>query len=299
MHSIPLNKVVRQQLEAVLKSCGPFKNYDDLQALFVDRRIHLWRSELPRANTLAGQVSQTIAFLWEQYNSADENGLVLFLHVLADGINPNDRRYHQLYDLIDQLVLAVSPSDDFNDHKLPLRFTVNPPAVPRPINLSFDGPTSFGIPNGWFNSRGFVGNVSIDYKIEVVCHPDSRNGACVLFQNPQATEGEFGSLMQRCFAQSLAGKLVRVEGEVKTSKVENWAGLWLRADGEEIPDLLFDNMSKYPIRGSTPWKNYKIEAQLPKGTVWLNYGIVLAGRGQIWVDNFRLMVWGEGEWLDI
>jgi len=37
--------------------------------------------------------------------------------------------------------------------------------------------------------------------------------------------------MQRCPAYSLAGKMIRLEGEVKTKNIEQWAGLWLRADG--------------------------------------------------------------------
>ena len=83
--------------------------------------------------------------------------------------------------------------------------------------------------------------------------------------------------MQRCPATYLAGQLIRFQGEIRAEAVSQWAGLWLRADGEIVPNLLFDNMAHRPIVGTTDWATYHIEAQLPAETAWLNYGIVLSG----------------------
>jgi hypothetical protein len=144
-----------------------------------------------------------------------------------------------------------------------------------------------------------VDGVSSVYEARVVDRLDGGNGACVQFQNPYALETEFGSLMQRIPARKLAGKVIRLEAEIKTAQVEQWAGLWLRADGDRAFNLVFDNMSRRPIRGSTPWRRYAIDVQLPQETTWLNYGIVLAGRGVVWADNFRLLVWASnGNWVD-
>jgi len=64
-------------------------------------------------------------------------------------------------------------------------------------------------------------------------------------------------------------------------------------------ESFFDNMGDRPIRGSTSWKRYAINALLSQETKWLNYGIVLVGRGMMWADNFRVMVWSEkGNWVD-
>jgi len=170
---------------------------------------------------------------------------------------------------------------------------VTPPAVDRPYNMSFDMPTVGNQPPGWFNSDGFVGNVSTAYEIRVIPRPDSGSGACVLFQNPRrAKKTEFGSLMQRFLALDLANKMIWLQGEVKTKTVAQWAGLWLRADDAYGNMVFFENMQKRPIRGTTSWTKYMIEATLlPSETVWLNYGILLVGRGMMWADNFRLMVW--------
>jgi hypothetical protein len=177
--------------------------------------------------------------------------------------------------------------------------SVQPPAVARPYNLSFEGPTIGGMPSGWFNSEGYVSRVSTAYETQVVARLAGGMGACVVFRNYQAHEDEFGSLMQRCPAHHLVGRRLRFQGEVKTKGVQEWAGLWLRADGVQMPALFFDNMHQRPIRGTTDWTLYAIDAQLPQGTAWLNYGIVLSGRGAIWADNFRLMVRDSRGWVDI
>lgn len=179
--------------------------------------------------------------------------------------------------------------------------TVKPPAVVRPINLGFEGPVNLDRePNGWFNSLGYVMGVSAQYRIRVVPRPGGEAGTCVRLRSPdEVPDYEFGSLMQRTEARFLAGHRIRFQGEIRSEDVVQWAGLWLRADGDVIPDLLFDNMAQRPIKDTTDWKTYMIEAQLPDETAWLNYGVVLMGTGTLWADNFRLMVWQDNQWRDI
>ena len=123
---------------------------------------------------------------------------------------------------------------------------------------------------------------------------------CAVLSRAKATTGEFGSLMQRCPGRFLAGKTVRLEGELKSENVSGWAGLWLRADADAHPNLFFDNMSRRPVVGTTPWSRYSIDAPLPDNTDWLNYGIVLSGSGVISADNLRLLVWSpSGRWENV
>jgi hypothetical protein len=106
--------------------------------------------------------------------------------------------------------------------------------------------------------------------------------------------------MQRCSGGFLAGKTVRLEGELRTENVTGWAGLWLRADASTYPNLFFDNMSRRPVVGTVPWSRYFIDAPLPVNTEWLNYGIVLSGSGVVSADNLRLLVWTTGgRWEDV
>lgn len=63
------------------------------------------------------------------------------------------------------------------------------------------------------------------------------------------------------------------EGELRTEKLESWAGLWLRADGDEEM-LFFDLMHDRAVRGTSDWSRFNIDAQVPQGTAWINDGIV-------------------------
>ena len=54
----------------------------------------------------------------------------------------------------------------------------------------------------------------------------------------------------------------------------------------------------FPAADPTDWTTYTIDAQLPVETRWLNYGIVLAGRGTLWAARFRLLLWRDGEWTE-
>lgn len=193
------------------------------------------------------------------------------------------------------------PQPVHEERERPVVPVATPPAVDRPYNMSFDTPTVGRQPPGWFNGDGIVDKVSTAYEIRVIPRPDGGNGTCVLFQNPSATKDEFGTVMQRFPALYLAGKTIRLEGEVKTKSVKQWAGLWLRADDDDDHTLFIDNMENRPIRGTTAWTKYTIDVELPRETVWLNYGILLLGPGTMWADNFRLMVWNieKGEWTEL
>jgi len=179
--------------------------------------------------------------------------------------------------------------------------TYGPLVVDRPINLGFDGATTNGVPIGWFNSFGHVSGVSTDYVIRVSRRSEDRTaGMCAELSNAKAAPSEFGSLMQRCPGRFLAGKTVRLEGELRSENVTGWAGLWLRADADAHPNLFFDNMSRRPVVGTTPWSRYSIDAPLPSNTDWLNYGVVLCGSGFVSADNLRLLIWTpDGRWEDV
>jgi hypothetical protein len=102
--------------------------------------------------------------------------------------------------------------------------------------------------------------------------------------------------MQRCPAHNLVGKQIRVEAELQTEKLDFWAGLWARIDGSST-HLFFDNMHDRPIKGTTAWTNYVIDIDVPKGSEWLNYGILLSSNGTLWADNFQVSVCNElGQW---
>jgi hypothetical protein len=192
------------------------------------------------------------------------------------------------------LVDATPPQAPANEYD-PDR---DPRVVERPINLDFDGAVVRGFPYGWFDSTYFVSNVSTEYSVAVIKRdPDA--GRCLEMRAPRPCFDGFGSVMQRCPAAFLRGRTVRLTGELKSKDVDGWAGLWLRLDGSDVPNLFFDNMTGNPVRGTTDWRSYKVEVVVPKEAAWLNYGLVLRGGGIVWADSFRLLVWTGSDWVDV
>ena len=86
------------RLRTVLARCGPFTSDKELKALFVDARISGWRGKLREADSSDVRVSLLIDSLCGCYNNAQENALVLFLHVLVDQTDMKDECYHRLMD---------------------------------------------------------------------------------------------------------------------------------------------------------------------------------------------------------
>ena len=167
----------------------------------------------------------------------------------------------------------------------------------RPVNLGFDGATENGLPHGWFNSVGHVSFASDRYEVHTVRRG---RGACVKLSCRHASVDEFGSLMQRFPAGFLAGRTVQLEGELKTEGVTGWAGMWIRADGDGTPNLVFDNMHQRGPRGTEDWARHSLEVKLPRETKWLNIGLVLNGPGTLWADDLHLRVWHrDGRWVDV
>jgi hypothetical protein len=99
----------------------------------------------------------------------------------------------------------------------------------------------------------------------------------------------FGTLMQNCKPDNYISKRIRFSGYVKSKKA-GWAGLWLRVDGIGASTLSFDNMQDRPIKGTADWKKYEVVLDVPTGATNIAFGALLAGTGQIWLDNISLEI---------
>jgi len=51
-------------------------------------------------------------------------------------------------------------------------------------------------------------------------------------------------------------------------------------------------MENRPIKGSTDWQKYEVVLDVPEGSMEIAFGILLAGKGQAWVDDLQLDVVG-------
>lgn len=85
------------------------------------------------------------------------------------------------------------------------------------------------------------------------------------------------------------GGRVRLSAWVKAEGVGDWAGLWMRVDSQERGRILaFDNMRDRPIRGTTGWRRYEVVLDVSSRAARVNYGVLLFGPGEVWVDEFEI-----------
>ncbi|MGI8855680.1 MAG: hypothetical protein ACR2JW_08015, partial [Thermomicrobiales bacterium] len=149
-------------------------------------------------------------------------------------------------------------------------------------NLDFEAGTM-----GWL----LAGDQPQDYRIGTdtgVLHNGKASG--YLRADRESPSG-FGTLMQMVQARSYPDTRVRISGWAKADGVEDWAGLWMRVDGPDTrktgKSLSFDNMQNRPIKGTSDWARYEIVLDVPQAATALAFGILLQGKGEVWLDDVQ------------
>ncbi|CAN7694098.1 transcriptional regulator [Duganella sp. LjRoot269] len=109
----------------------------------------------------------------------------------------------------------------------------------------------------------------------------------------------FGTLMQQISAKNYQGKRVRFQAMIKTRDVSNWAGLWMRIDSPGPRNAAFYNSQDKPIAGSTDWQLRSVTLDVPEDAAALSFGVIDAGKGQVWIDQLSLEVVGPEIPVDV
>ncbi len=103
---------------------------------------------------------------------------------------------------------------------------------------------------------------------------------------------DFGNLMQSIVPNNYLDQRVKLTAWIKTARTSGTAQMWFRVDGEWKNDVTkpgtFDNMDDRPIRGDTGWKQYEIVCDIPPGANHVSFGLMLIGKGKIWLDDVSL-----------
>lgn len=123
---------------------------------------------------------------------------------------------------------------------------------------------------------------------------EGRRAARVTGQ-PGGTPAEFGNLLQATDAAPYRGKRVRYRAWVRTQLAPgmNRAGIWLRVDRAEGRRGFFDNMEARPILGTTGWRAYEIVGDVAPDAQTVQFGMLLVGAGQAWLDEASFEVIGD------
>ncbi|WP_336865579.1 AraC family transcriptional regulator [Peribacillus frigoritolerans] len=98
---------------------------------------------------------------------------------------------------------------------------------------------------------------------------------------------EFATMMQQFKAENYLGKRMKLSGFLKSKGVDGFCGLWMRVDNALQDVLQFDNMGDRPIVNDTEWNHYYIVLDVPENSAIISFGVLLSGRGQIWIDELE------------
>lgn len=142
---------------------------------------------------------------------------------------------------------------------------------------------------GWFmsGSQPSLYSACLDDKIFKTGSRSARMINAV--KNPSG----FGTLMQGMDADEYVGKRLAMNIWIKTEGVDGWAAAWMRVDGAKGRrgrSLAFDNMMNRLIKGTTEWKKYQIVLDVPEGASKVAFGLMLSGRGKVWIDKVEFKV---------
>jgi C-terminal processing protease CtpA/Prc len=152
--------------------------------------------------------------------------------------------------------------------------------------LNFEGDQPGGIPRGW--NGGPPTTIFADGQ---VVHGGRWS---VRFERHSDSPQTF-SQMNRSMAIDFAGATVELRGFLRTEEVSDFAGFWMREDGDS-GSVEFDNMQARQIKGTTGWTEYSIKLPVNKEGKRLVYGVLMGGTGKAWADDLQLLVDGKPVW---
>lgn len=99
---------------------------------------------------------------------------------------------------------------------------------------------------------------------------------------------QFATIMQQFQAEKYRGKRLKLTCYIKTEDVEK-CGAWMRVDDNNGDVLQFDNMDNRPITGTNEWNHYTIVLDVPEESMSIHFGVLLIGKGKVWMDGFQLV----------
>lgn len=84
--------------------------------------------------------------------------------------------------------------------------------------------------------------------------------------------------------EKFKGTHIRVTVWMKSSGVSGGSGVWIRGFGASGKPADEVQRGHRPLRGTTDWKQYTGEMDVPEDATTLSWGIVMNGTGKIWLD---------------
>ena len=142
--------------------------------------------------------------------------------------------------------------------------------------------------SGWSKA----GDHPADYEMGIDRHSAFTGSSSGYIKSNKPDPQGFGTYMQTFDATEYRGKRLRLSAYVKSENVEHWAGVWMRVDRDRKP-VAFDNMQDRPITDTQGWTQHAIVLDVDSQATTVAFGILLAGKGAVWIDDVTFEFVGE------
>jgi hypothetical protein len=142
------------------------------------------------------------------------------------------------------------------------------------------------IPNGWL----LGGSNPQDYAVGVDLGEQVSGYASAYLKSASSNPVGFVTLMQNFKANNYRAQRIKLSAFVKTRYIGGWAALWMRVNDANGKPLSFDDMRNRPLVGSSEWSEIEIVLDVPPISDEVSFGLLLQGRGQIWIDNVKITI---------
>jgi hypothetical protein len=142
------------------------------------------------------------------------------------------------------------------------------------------------IPKGWL----LGGSNPQDYAVGVDLGEQVSGYASAYLKAASSNPVGFVTLMQNFKANNYRAQRIKLSAYIKTRYIGGWAALWMRVNDASGKPLSFDDMRDRPLIGSSEWTEIDIVLDVPPISDEISFGILLQGRGQIWVDNVKITI---------
>ncbi len=157
------------------------------------------------------------------------------------------------------------------------------------LNLGFEQ-VSFGVrPAGWYAGSGGYDLADLKDYSGTLDHDTVHSGKYSLHlkygfgKGFGVGTGSLGALLP-----TVRGKMIRLNGWIKTKDVSDFTGLWLRVDGPNGEKYAFNNMKDSTINGTHDWKRYSFELPVDTRAANVSFGGVMSGAGEAWFDDLSI-----------
>lgn len=142
------------------------------------------------------------------------------------------------------------------------------------------------LPERWISEQSVPG----EYEIRLdrrVFHGGKASG-CIrsIAEDPKGCV----KLMQSFNSAGLRGNRISLSAYLKTQLAHGGAHVWLRADGPGGKVLAIDDMNGKEMKGISDWRKYELSLEVPPQAQTIACGVLMAGKGRIWVDDFSLQL---------